>query len=128
MAEARECLVVADSQVIVRHVLSDYLRHCGYRVIDAANSDEVLEILRNRAADVTVVLADAELAGSLNVFDLAQRVRRDWPSIDFVMAGNVAAAARLAGDLCEEGPHLRRPYEPEAVVAHIRRLRAAAAD
>jgi DNA-binding NtrC family response regulator len=120
------CLIVADGDVLVRNALSDYLRACGYHVIDAATSDEVMTALDEAAVAVDVILADAELAGSLNAFSLRLWVKQHHPHVDTVLAGNVDAAARAAGDLCDDGPHLSRPYEPEAVAAHIKRLLARA--
>jgi len=119
-------LIVADSEVIVRNVLSDYLRQCGYKVIDAANTDEVLVILETGAAKVNAILSDAELGGTRNPFALRMLVRQRWPDIAFILAGNVTAAAEAAGELCDNGPHLKRPYDPQAVLTHIRRLLAAA--
>jgi hypothetical protein len=40
------------------------------------------------------------------------------------MAGGVQKAAEAAGELCESGPHVARPYEPEAAVEYVKRLRA----
>jgi len=55
---------------------------------------------------------------------LRRRAAREWPEIEFVLAGNVAAAAQAAGDLCERGPHLSRPYDPQLVLDRIRRALA----
>jgi DNA-binding NtrC family response regulator len=120
------CIVVADSEVIVRNVLSDYLRHCGYKVVDAASSDEVLAIFANGSATVTLVLSDADLGGTMNAFSLRLWVRKHWPDTQFILAGNVTSAAKAAGHICDEGPHLKRPYDPQAVITHIKRLLAAA--
>jgi DNA-binding NtrC family response regulator len=120
------CIVVADSEVIVRNVISDYLRHCGYKVIDAANADEVVEILDGASAVISAILSDVDLPGSMNAFALRMLVRQRDPDVHFILAGNVAVAAKAAGELCDEGPHLARPYDPQAVVAHIMRLLATA--
>ena len=48
-------IIVADSEVIVRNVLSDYLRDCGYKVIDAASADEVMVILETGSEAISVI-------------------------------------------------------------------------
>ena len=129
MSETRAespCIIVADGAVIVRNVLSDYLRACGYKVIDAADADEVIAVLQQGSATVRAVLCDADLGGSMNAFALRLWLRQNRPDIDVVLAGNVSAAAKAAGEMCDEGPHLRRPYDPQAVHAHIQRLLAKA--
>jgi hypothetical protein len=40
-----ETVLVVDDEVVARMVISEYSRHCGYRVIEAANSDEALAVL-----------------------------------------------------------------------------------
>jgi hypothetical protein len=91
-------------------------------VIDAASTDEVATVLETGSAPVSAILSDAELGGTRNPFALRSMVRERWPDIAFILVGNVDSAAQAAGELCDEGPHLKRPYDPQAVLAHIRRL------
>lgn len=120
-----QCLIVADADVLIRNALAEYLRHCGYKVLEAATSDEVVIALEEGALKIDALLADAELAGRYNAFELRIWVRDHHPAVQVLMAGNVDTAAKAAGQLCDEGPHLQRPYDPESVAAHIKRLLAA---
>lgn len=119
------CLIVADHDVLIRNGLAEYLRHCGYKVFEAATSDEVIIALEEGATSFQAMLVDAELSGELNAFELRMWVRGHYPGVDVILAGNVDRAAKAAGHLCDDGPHLQRPYDPESVVAHIKRLLAA---
>lgn len=121
-----QCLIVADSEVLIRTALAEYLRGCGYKVIEAATSDEVRQVLEESSATVDAVLSDAALGGTVNAFQLRQWIREHRPQVHMVLAGSVDAAAKAAGEMCDDGPHLKRPYEPEAVASHIKRLLAAA--
>jgi CheY-like chemotaxis protein len=120
-----QCLIVADADVLIRNALAEYLRHCGYKVFEAATSDEVVIALEEGALEIDALLADAELPGHYNAFELRIWVGDHYPDVDVVLAGNIDSAARAAGQLCDDGPHLRRPYDPESVAAHIKRLLAA---
>jgi DNA-binding response OmpR family regulator len=119
------CLIVADADVLIRNALAEYLRHCGYKVFEAATSDEVVIALEEAALRIDALLADAELPGRYNAFELRIWVRDHYPDVDVALAGNIDSAAKAAGHLCDEGPHLQRPYDPESVAAHIKRLLAA---
>ena len=121
-----ECIIVADGEVLVRSAIADYLRHCGYKVIEAASADEVVEVVEGNTMPVDAILCDAGITGAMNAFDLRLWVRTERPQIEVVLAGNVDSAAKAAGKMCEEGPHLQRPYAPEAVVSRIRILLAGA--
>ena len=80
-------------------------------------------MLASEEADVAVVLSAVDLAGAMDGFALAQWVRKERSGVAVILAGTVEREARQARELCEEGPHLRKPYEPQQVVAWISRLR-----
>lgn len=42
---AEEALLLVDGEVIARHILVEYLQHCGYSVIGAASTEEALAVL-----------------------------------------------------------------------------------
>lgn len=119
--EARRILV-ADGDVIVRHAIADYLRDCGYNVIECASSDEALTVLDDHDLAIEAMLCDAELGGSRNAFQLRTWVRENRPDVHMVLTGNVQRTADAAADICEDGPHLERPYDPHMVLEYIRRL------
>ncbi len=123
-AMAIETVLVIDDEVIARMVISEYLRHCGYRVIEAANSDEALAVLQHTEISVDVVLCGMSQAGTASGFALAQWVRQRKPETDIILAGSHARAATAAGELCESGPNLVKPYEPQVVVGRIKQLLA----
>jgi DNA-binding NtrC family response regulator len=120
----QSCLVLVEADIFVRHPLAEYLRECGYQVLEAANADEARSILKEGSWAVDVVLADANMPSENGGFALATWLRREHPNIKVVLAGNVATAAEKAGDLCEEGPHLSKPYDHQLVLNYIRRLLA----
>ena len=56
------------------------------------------------------------------VFQLAQTIRMTPPAVRVVLAAGVPRAAAEAGDLCEQGPTQRKPYDHRTLERHIRRL------
>jgi DNA-binding response OmpR family regulator len=119
-------VLVVDNEILERLAICDYLRECGFRVIEAANSDEALIALQKADLAVDVILSDVELPGSLDGFGLARWVREHRPSLPIILAGTAARAADAAGDLCEQGPMLAKPYDPQIVHDRIRRTLASA--
>jgi CheY-like chemotaxis protein len=121
---ALQSVLVIDGDIISRHAIADYLRHCGYEVVEAANTDEAMTALAKASLGIDVILCDIAAIGTQSGFELAQWVRHNRPGLDVRLAGSLDVAANTAADLCETGPHLGRPYEPEAVVDYIKQLRA----
>jgi len=117
-------VLFVEGDILVRAAMAAYIRECGYAVIEAANSDEAISLLREGHAGIDIVFADAEVSGSVDGFGLSRWIREHRVDVRLILAGTLQKAARLASDLCEDGPHLRKPYEPSALVDWIKRLRA----
>ena len=61
-----DTVLVVEDEVFVRMIISDYLRQCGYRVIEAASADEALTILKHTEIKVDIVFSDIEMPGTLD--------------------------------------------------------------
>ena len=117
-----QVVLLVDGEVLVRHAIADYLRECGYDVIEAASSDEALVVLDDKSVRLDVVLCDVAIPGPLSGFELSVRIRSRRPGLQVVLAGSIPAQAGAAAELCDEGPQLERPYDPQGVVEHIRKM------
>jgi len=121
-APSSKTVIVVDSQIIVRMTLSEYLRSCGYRVIEAASGEEALTVLKDADLPIDVTLTEVELRGEIDGFQLAAWIRNRRPTIAVILAGTPKRAAKAAGDLCEDGPMMTKPYDPQLVLDRIKRL------
>lgn len=121
---AADTILIVDNDVLVRLVISDYLRTCGYRVVEASNADEALLVLQKAEITIDVVFTDVEMPGSMDGFGLSQWTREHKPDVAICLVGSPSRAATAAAELCLSGPHLAKPYEPETLREHITRLLA----
>jgi DNA-binding response OmpR family regulator len=119
-----ETILLLEPEIIVRQPLAAYLRDCGFKVLEAATSAEARSLLENRSIAVDVILADASTDAS-SIFALAQWARGAFPAITVILAGSVHKTAAQAGDLCNDGPALVKPYDHQRVLAHIKQQLAA---
>jgi DNA-binding response OmpR family regulator len=118
------CVLIVEADILVRNPLAEYLRQCGYRVLEAVDAAEARQVLSGGTAQVNIVLADANVADGAG-FALAGWIRGNHPAVDVILAGSVARAAEKAGELCQDGPALAKPYDHQLLLAEIRRLLAA---
>lgn len=118
-----QVVLVVEDEILIRMVIGDYLRGCGYRVIEAASADEAMIILQHTELEVDVVFSDIEMPGSMDGFQLSTWLRAHRPGVDVILAGSVARAADAAGELCNSGP-VPKPYEPQKAADRIRQLMA----
>jgi DNA-binding NtrC family response regulator len=117
-------ILVVEDEVLIRLVIAEYLRDCGYRVIEAAHADEALLVLRKSELVIDIVFTDVEMPGSMDGFALAQWVRNNRPGMDVILAGSVGRAVQAASDLCDAQDNVPKPYDPQSVHDRIRRLLA----
>lgn len=120
----QETILVVEDDILVRMPIAQYLRDCGYKVIEASNSDEAMEVLLHKETVVDVVFSDIEMPGAVDGFGLAKWVREKRPGLEVLLAATVPRAVESAKELCEQGP-VPKPYDPQVVHNHIRRLLAA---
>jgi len=67
-----ETVLVVDDEVLIRMVISEYLRDCGYKVIEAANADEAILLLQQEELTIDVVFTDIEMPGSMDGWGLSR--------------------------------------------------------
>ena len=117
-------VLLVEGDVLIRMPVAEYLRECGYRLIEAANVDEALAVLDAAELQIDVIFLSVDTGGSIGGFELARLARKKRPRIRTVLAGTPKRAANAAGDLCEEGPHLTKPDDPQIIERQIRSLLA----
>jgi DNA-binding response OmpR family regulator len=119
---AAQTVLIIEDEILIRFQVAAYLRHCGYRVIEAVHGEEALVVLQEPGLAVDIVMSDVEMPGKIDGFGLAQWLRANKPGLPIILCGSAAKAADAAADLCEEGPAMTKPYEPEALLDRIKRL------
>lgn len=117
-------ILLVEAELAVREPVSDYLRECGYRVVERVSTDEATEFLEKGGVPVDIVLADAESTGALGGFGFARWVKANRPRTQVLLAGSVEKVAEEAGNLCAQGPHLGRPYHHQVLGNQIRQMLA----
>lgn len=56
-------ILVVDDEAAVNLLVSRYLRHLGYRVLEACSGDEALALVRRRRPHIDLVLSDVVMPG-----------------------------------------------------------------
>ena len=114
-------ILVVEDEVLIRMLVADYLRECGYQVFEAAGVAEAKAVL-DADTPVDLVFTDVNLASEENGFMLASWIRQHHPGTQVLLTSGIANATEKAGDLCESGPLLAKPYTPSVVLQRIQTL------
>jgi DNA-binding NtrC family response regulator len=113
-------VLVVEDEVLIRLVIADCLRDCGFKVYDAATAADAIEVLESNEALIDLVFTDIRLPGGTNGFALAQWVRKMRPGLPVLLTSGDSKKSEAARELCENEPFFAKPYDVEVVVAGIR--------
>ena len=119
-------ILVVEDEVLIRLVIADYLRDCGYKVHEAVSGEEAIAILQAPEVSIDVVFSDVEMPGSMDGFALARWVRANKPGLEVILTSGIERSADIAATLCEAGPLMTKPYSSQDVVDRLRQLAAKA--
>jgi CheY-like chemotaxis protein len=117
-----QTVLVVEDEVLIRLVIADYLRECGYKIYEAVSADEAVQILQTPEVSVDIVFSDVEMPGGMDGFGLARWVRTNKPGVKVILTSGAERSADIVGTLCEAGPLLKKPYPSQDVVDRIKQL------
>jgi CheY-like chemotaxis protein len=119
--EPRVILVVEDDEIL-RLIVSDYLRECGFDVLEAGDGTEAVTVLEQPQAHIDIVFSDVHMPG-LDGFELARWIGHTRPSVKIVLtSGYATSATDMAADLRHLGPVVAKPYGHAALAEHLRAM------
>jgi CheY-like chemotaxis protein len=119
-ASGRETILLVEDDPVVRAVARRVLEQHGYRVLEAPNGREALELLGHSGGEVDLVLTDyimPELGGR----GLVERLRSlgHAPAIVY-MSGYADDAGLRRGELAGGMGFLQKPFTGERLIAQVR--------
>ena len=93
-------VIVAYGDEVVRRLLADHVRDCGYDVLEAAGSDEAMAVIADPSRPVEALLCDVAIAGERSGFGLTVEAKDLRPELRVMLTGSLGAAASAAVELC----------------------------
>jgi CheY-like chemotaxis protein len=114
-------VLVVEDEVLIRLMITEYLREFGYPVREARNADEARRIL-GAEDDVAIVFSDVRMPGAMDGLALARWILRNKPDIAVLLTSAYVAPGELANGACSVSEFLPKPYAPSEVLQRIRAL------
>lgn len=98
-------VLIVEDEILVQELLADMVAELGHRVLVAMNADEALKLLEARR-DITVVITDIDMPGSMDGLRLAAVVRDRWPPTRLI----ITTAKDRPETLPERAYFVAKPY------------------
>jgi DNA-binding NtrC family response regulator len=103
MAEAAATILIVEDEEIIRDLFAEFLSAAGYLVLSAESSEEALQVSQTATKPINLLLADINLAGQMNGFQLSECLSQRYPALKIVY---------MSGFFAEEdafGKYIQRP-------------------
>lgn len=117
-----ETILVAEDQPELRRLIVETLKRAGYRVLEASDPEEAMEVCRRHPGPVDLLLTDVVMPGMSG-----QEVARQLSGLRsqmrvLYMSGYADKAIVRNGILKQEEPFLEKPFSKEALLAKLREV------
>ena len=121
---ARVTVLVVDDEEMVRRLAARMLSGLGYRVLEARDGAEAVQLLQRGNARITGVLTDLAMPG-IGGRGLGDTISRCWPEIKVLyMSGFPAKRMLQEGALDPTQPFIQKPFTSEQLGRKVRELLA----
>ncbi len=124
MAQGRpKVVLVADDEVDIRHLLAGYLRRAGYRVLEAGNGLEVLELVSKESPGLVLMdIRMPEMDGITALKELrANESTRDLPVVIMTASPGAIEESGTTVDALGVSGLLGKPFTAEELASAILR-------
>jgi two-component system, response regulator PdtaR len=122
MTSRHPVILIVEDEALVRLSAVGMLEDAGFRMIEAVNSDEALELLE-ADSNIELLFTDVNMPGTMDGLALARRVHDRWPHIGIMVAS--AKSMPQPDELPAGSRYEQKPYSPAIVVRHARELTTA---
>lgn len=118
--QGEETVLVVDDELALVELATDILTARGYKVLNAINGEQALEVLKNNKVDV---LFTDVIMPNMDGYQLAEKVKNKYPKIKIQLAsGFVGEHEKQIVDSALQDKLLYKPYTSNALLENIRSL------
>ena len=104
----KPCVLVVEDEFLIRFVVADQLREAGFRVLEAVNGEEAIDIL-STDAPIDLVFTDVKMPGKIDGMELLKFIKATQPELPVLMTSGhqdplfavEAGAAGFLGKPCD---------------------------
>src|SRR5947208_1846870 len=117
-------VLIVEDEMVLRMRAVDIVEDAGFCSVEAVNADQALSILESRS-DISLLLTDIQMPGSMDGLKLAHAVHDRWPAIKIIL---VSGQVKLSdADKPADSRFFGKPLEEKQMIAELRNMVGAGA-
>jgi two-component system, cell cycle sensor histidine kinase and response regulator CckA len=115
-----ETILLVEDEEVVRALARSVLEMNGYKVIEAANGEEALQLFEHPKLEIDLLLTDVVLPG-MNGRELYERVLAERPKLRVLYSSGYTADAIVHDGVLDPGiAFIQKPYSPASLAREVR--------
>lgn len=115
-------VLVVEDEVLVRIDVTLALEEEGFKVFEASNADEAIDVLDTHP-EIQLMFTDIDMPGSMDGLKLAAAVRDRWPPVKIIIT---SGHRHLSDDMLPvEGRFFDKPYDASRIIRTMKQMVAA---
>jgi signal transduction histidine kinase/CheY-like chemotaxis protein/HAMP domain-containing protein len=79
-----ETLLVVEDEMVLREMAREFLKDCGYRVLEARSGREALQVWQLHRAEIHLLLTDMKMPEGISGLELAERMLAEQPGLHVI--------------------------------------------
>lgn len=119
---ANQTILVVEAEPMHRLNIADYLRGCGFRVVETNSAAEAIQIMQSDKVQVDVIFSEVQMPGDMDGLGLSHWLRMNKPIVPLIFTSAYAVAVEAEVVINERRPFIAKPYDEQQVVHRIRSL------
>jgi hypothetical protein len=116
-----ETILVSEDANAIRSLIENVLSKQGYQVITAADGAEALDLARQNAGGIDLVITDVVMP-RLSGPEMVRRLQADRPDTKVIFMSGYAKQGSLAAIEGGEAEILEKPFSPQTLLVLIRKV------
>jgi two-component system, cell cycle sensor histidine kinase and response regulator CckA len=120
--EGEETILLVEDEEEVRPLIAKALRSYGYRVLEASNGAQALDLAESEEAMIDMLLSDVVMPG-MNGRELSERLLSEWPTMKVLFTSGYPADTIIRHGIAHATTaYLEKPYLPDELARKVREV------
>ena len=121
VAGGTETILIVEDEAILREMACDILKDCGYHLLEASTGKEALEVWRDSASKIDLLLTDMVMPDGISGVDLAEQLLVGRPDLKIIFTSGYTSAEISAELLSRsQARFLQKPYSHTTLARIVR--------
>ena len=116
-----ETILIVEDEETLREMAHDILQNCGYHILEASDGREAIEVWRQSADKIDLLLTDLVMPEKLSGVDLAERLLADRPDLKIIFTSGYSSTEIGAELLARsQARFLQKPFTHTTLARTVR--------